>query len=201
MDFTSPATSTAAAATTTTFEPPAAAVVVAGPLSAAAWRQLPFPRFAAATSTAPPCRSPPSPPAAAAAAALKRTAMAAARQGPPGAGADAAVEDRMDLLWEDFNEELARGGSCRVGVAAGLARGLWPESSDYSSDAESEPAAARGCAPVLRPSSRAGAVRHCRRRAGTWALLMRIFRRLFVVEKTVVSRRQRHRAAAKARAR
>lgn len=187
MDFTSPAATSTAAAATTTFEPPAAAVVVAGPLSAAAWRQLPFPPFAAASSTAPtpPCRSPPSPPAAAAA--LKRTAMAAARQGPAGAGADAAVEDRMDLLWEDFNEELARG--------------LWPESSDYSSDAESEPAAARGCAPVLRPSSRAGAVRHCRRRAGTWALLMRIFRRLFVVEKTVVSRRQRHRAAAKARAR
>lgn len=186
MDFTSPATSTAAAATTTTtFEPPAAAVVVAGPLSAAAWRQLPFPRFAAATSTAPPCRSPPSPPAAAAA--LKRTAMAAARQGPAGAGADAAVEDRMDLLWEDFNEELARGGSCRVGVAAGLARGLWPESSDYSSDAESELAAARGCAPALRPSSRAGAARHCRRRAGTWVLLIRIFRRLFVIEKTVAA--------------
>lgn len=163
MDFTSPATSTAAAATTT-FEPAAAAVVVAGPLSAAAWRQLPFPPFAAATSTAPPCRSPPSPPAAAAAA-LKRTAMAAARQ--------AAVEDRMDLLWEDFNEELARG--------------LWPESSDYSSDAESEPAAARGCAPALRPSSRAGAARHCRRRAGTWVLLIRIFRRLFVIEKTVAA--------------
>lgn len=196
MDFTSPATSTAAAATTTTtFEPPAAAVVVAGPLSAAAWRQLPFPRFAAATSTAPPCRSPPSPPAAAAA--LKRTAMAAARQGPAGAGADAAVEDRMDLLWEDFNEELARGGfCCRAAAAGGGGGGPWPPS-----DSESEPAAARGCAPVLRPSSRAGAVRHCRRRAGTWALLMRIFRRLFVVEKTVVSRRQRHRAAAKARAR
>jgi hypothetical protein len=173
MDFTSPAATSTAAAATTTFEPPAAAVVVAGPLSAAAWRQLPFPPFAAASSTAPtpPCRSPPSPPAAAAA--LKRTAMAAARQGPAGAGADAAVEDRMDLLWEDFNEELARG--------------LWPESSDYSSDAESEPAAARGCAPALRPSSRAGAARHCRRRAGTWVLLIRIFRRLFVIEKTVAA--------------
>lgn len=172
MDFTSPAATSTAAAATTTFEPPAAAVVVAGPLSAAAWRQLPFPLFAAASSTAPPCRSPPSPPAAAAAA-LKRTAMAAARQGSAGAGADAAVEDRMDLLWEDFNEELARG--------------LWPESSDYSSDAESEPAAARGCAPALRPSSRAGAARHCRRRAGTWVLLIRIFRRLFVIEKTVAA--------------
>jgi hypothetical protein len=134
---------------------------------------------------------------------------AAAQQGPtPGEGGDAAavaeVEDRMDLLWEDFNEELARGGrgSFRARDAAGglqQARDLW---SSGSSDAESssEPAAARGCAPVLRPSSRAtGAVRHCRRRAGTWVLLMRIFRRLFVIEKTVsasaAAARRQHAAA------
>jgi len=114
------------------------------------------------------------------------------------------VEDRMDLLWEDFNEELAR-SCCRARAAGGglqQARDLW---SSGSSDAESsEPAAARGCAPVLRPSSRAGgAVRHCRRRAGTWVLLMRIFRRLFVIEKTVsasAAAARRQHAAATARA-
>jgi len=128
---------------------------------------------------------------------------AAVQQGPTGAGGEAAaaaavaeVEDRMDLLWEDFNEELARAGGLQQ------ARDLC---SSGSSDAESsEPAAARGCAPVLRPSSRAaGAVRHCRRRAGTWVLLMRIFRRLFVIEKTVsasAAAARRQHAAATARA-
>jgi hypothetical protein len=187
MDLTFPATSTAPP------EPPAA---VAGPLpaAAAACRELPSPRFAVVARSPPPL-SPPPPPAAAPPPVTSGGAPTLTAVAPPaGAGGDATEEDRMDLLWEDFNEELARAGSCCCRAAAG--GGPWP-----ASDSESEPAAARGCAPVLRPSSRAGAVRHCRRRAGTWALLMRIFRRLFVVEKTVVSRRQRHRAAAKARAR
>ncbi|XP_066350538.1 uncharacterized protein [Miscanthus floridulus] len=199
--------------------------VVAGPLPASACRQLPFHRFAAASSSPPPWfPSSPSPTAATGAPpvttrsrALTLTSMPAAAQQqqgpPPGAGGDTAaaaaaaavaeVEDRMDLLWEDFNEELARGGRgscCRAGNAGG---GL-QQASDLWSSGSSEPAAARGCAPVLRPSSRAGgAVRHCRRRAGTWVLLMRIFTRLFVIEKTVsasAAAARRQHAAATARA-
>ncbi|XP_062225692.1 uncharacterized protein LOC133924257 [Phragmites australis] len=110
-------------------------------------------------------------------------AMAEEEQRPeaPKVGGEAAadeVEDRMDLLWEDFNEEL--GGSC--------CDGLEPS----SSDAESERFAPHGCAPVLRPSSRAGGAGHYRRRAGSWVLLMRIFRRLFVIDKTISAAARQH---------
>ncbi|RLM75185.1 vasodilator-stimulated phosphoprotein-like [Panicum miliaceum] len=191
MDFAFPATTTAAAAT--------------------AAEELPFPRFAAAS---PPCFPPPAP---ALAEAGRAAAAVMAEEGPrapgkrtgAGAGADdaasaaaaAEVEDRMDLLWEDFNEELAlarrrargRGGSWRERGEGLLVLEAGPWSSPSSpSDAGSEPAGRVGCAPVLRPSSRAaGGARHCRRRAGSWVLLMRIFRRLFVIDKTISVARQR----------
>lgn len=103
-----------------------------------------------------------------------------------GAGAG---EEKMDMLWENFNEELEalrRGGSCSK-AAYGL---------DELSDTESEAAErGRGCAPMLRASSRAGGTgRYYRRTGGSWVLLMRIFKRLFVVEKTV-SAASRHRRA------
>ncbi|PAN38209.1 hypothetical protein PAHAL_7G154700 [Panicum hallii] len=187
MDFAFPATTTAAAATTTAPE------------------EIPFPRFAAAL----PPRLPPSPPAAAADAMAEEGPRAPEMKAGAGAGGDdaasaaaaAEVEDRMDLLWEDFNEELAlarrrargRGGSWRErgeGLLV-LEAGPWSEPSSPS-DAGSEPAGRVGCAPVLRPSSRAaGGARHYRRRAGSWVLLMRIFRRLFVIDKTISVARQR----------
>ena len=131
-----------------------------------------------------------------------------AEEGPRAPGGDdvaaavaAEAEDRMDLLWEDFNEELAlarrrargRGGGSWRGRGDGQllvleAAGPWSS----PSDAGSEPAGRVGCAPVLRPSSRAaGGARHYRRRAGSWVLLVRIFRRLFVIDKTISVARQR----------
>ena len=93
------------------------------------------------------------------------------------AGADG--EDKMDMLWENFNEELRRAGSCSKTAACGL---------DELSDTESEAGErGRGCAPMLRASSRAGATGQYYRRSGSWVLLMRIFKRLFVVEKTTIS--------------
>ncbi|KAF7001851.1 hypothetical protein CFC21_017432 [Triticum aestivum] len=107
-------------------------------------------------------------------------------------GADG--EDKMDKLWENFNEELEalrRAGSCPKKTAA--ACGL-----DELSDTESEAGErGRGCAPMLRASSRAGATGQYYRRSGSWVLLMRIFKRLFVVEKTAVSAaHRRHKANA-----
>uniref|UniRef100_A0A0D9ZL04 Uncharacterized protein n=1 Tax=Oryza glumipatula TaxID=40148 RepID=A0A0D9ZL04_9ORYZ len=117
--------------------------------------------------------------------------------GGGGAGRDA--EEKMDLLWENFNEELhhqalhQRVGSCpRADARAAAAAAGMMELSPETSDAESEPAAAAalrghvGCAPMLRPSSRAGAGGY-RRTATSWVLLMKIFRRLFVIEKTISS--------------
>ncbi|CAL5067854.1 unnamed protein product [Urochloa decumbens] len=203
MEFTFPATTT----TTTTPEQLPPATAGPAPLPAAC-RQLPLPRLTAAR----PPWFPPSPPPAVPTRATAAVVMPeeeppenTAGTGPGGdaaaasAAAEAELEERMDMLWEDFNEELssslaarrrarARGGSWRDD------RGLegpssWSEEepSPAASEAESEPAAARaGCGPLLRPSARAAAgARHCRRRAGRWVLLMRIFRRLFVVEKTI----------------
>uniref|UniRef100_A0A0E0P9F5 Uncharacterized protein n=1 Tax=Oryza rufipogon TaxID=4529 RepID=A0A0E0P9F5_ORYRU len=113
-----------------------------------------------------------------------------------GGGAARDKEEKMDQLWENFNEELRqalhqRVGSCpRADARAAAAAGM--ELSPETSDAESEPAAAAalrghiGCAPMLRPSSRAGAGGY-RRTATSWVLLMKIFRRLFVIEKTISS--------------
>jgi len=145
-----------------------------------------------------------------------------------------ADAERMDKLWESFNEDLVlrhRDRGRRSKSAAGInikvsraAAGLddpadddrWclcnysPPSSgadddDESSDQEtsaSSPAEQRrgyGCAPtMLRASSRAGGAgqfcaasssRAGRRRRGRgaaagWALLLRLFRRLFAVDKT-----------------
>lgn len=106
------------------------------------------------------------------------------------AGADG--EDKMDMLWENFNEELKalrRAGSCSKTAACGL---------DELSDTESEAGErGRGCAPMLRASSRAGGTGQYYRRSGSWVLLMRIFKRLFVVEKTTISAaHRRHKAKA-----
>ncbi|KAL5213611.1 hypothetical protein ABZP36_002763 [Zizania latifolia] len=106
-----------------------------------------------------------------------------------GGAAAADDEEKMDLLWENFNEELAvqrhRVGSFPRSEAAAPAAGL--ELSE--SDTESEPAAllrGHGCAPMLLASSRAGATGHYRR-TSSWLLLMKIFKRLFVIEKTISS--------------
>uniref|UniRef100_A0ACD5UQN9 Uncharacterized protein n=1 Tax=Avena sativa TaxID=4498 RepID=A0ACD5UQN9_AVESA len=103
-------------------------------------------------------------------------------------------EEKMDMLWENFNEELEalrRTGSYSKAAAAAAACEL----SDTDSEAEER---GRGCAPVLRASSRAGGTgQYYRRTGGSWVLLMRIFKRLFVVEKTVsaASRRRQAKAA------
>jgi hypothetical protein len=97
------------------------------------------------------------------------------------------LEGRMDLLWEDFffNEELL----AKRRAAGGGSGPCYPQSSDGE---ESDSAPGRGalaaCFPVLRPSPRAGGAGHYRRRAGSWVLLMRIFRSLFVIDKTVSPR-------------
>lgn len=106
------------------------------------------------------------------------------------AGADG--EDKMDMLWENFNEELEalrRAGSCSKKTAAcGL---------DELSDTESEAGErGRGCAPMLWASSRAGGTGQYYRRSGSWVLLMRIFKRLFVVEKTISAAHRRRKAKA-----
>uniref|UniRef100_A0A0A9C176 Uncharacterized protein n=1 Tax=Arundo donax TaxID=35708 RepID=A0A0A9C176_ARUDO len=173
-DFTFPATTAAAA--TTAPEP-------AGPGPRC---RLRFPHVAAE-----PLWFPPSPTAADAMAEEAEPRPVAAKAGGEAASADEVVEDRMDLLWEDFNEELALRRAGRGSCSRAAAGGLEPSS---ESDAESEPAgrAQYGCAPVLRPSSRAGGAGHYRRRAGSWVLLMRIFRRLFVIEKTISAAARQH---------
>ncbi|KAJ1279492.1 hypothetical protein BS78_04G161000 [Paspalum vaginatum] len=106
-----------------------------------------------------------------------------------------ADAERMDKLWESFNEDPDRWFLC--------------DCSQSTDGAESEegtcasPAArcGYGCAPaMLRASSRAGgAGQFCRRRgsprrrgaAAGWALLLRLFRRLFTVDKTSSSRSPR----------
>ncbi|RCV06801.1 hypothetical protein SETIT_1G192700v2 [Setaria italica] len=128
----------------------------------------------------------------------------------------AAVADaeRMDKLWESFNEELLllrRHARSKSAAAAGHpAGGLGPAADRWylcnypPSDAESEETAASspaerrgyGCAPtMLRASSRAGGAgqfcggssssspRGGRGAAAGWALLLRLFRRLFAVDK------------------
>ncbi|CAN6228168.1 unnamed protein product [Urochloa humidicola] len=224
MDFTFPATTTA----TPDLPPPAAAASCPAPPSAC--RPRPLPRFAAARPPWFPS-SPPSPLSSRATAAVTMP-QEEPRPPPPeksaghadaaASAAEAELEERMDMLWEDFNEELSqhaarrrprarpRGGSWRDdrGGGDGLAfegRPWSEEPASLGSDAESEePAAARGvgCGPVLRPSARAAAgARHCRRRAGRWVLLMRIFRRLFVVEKTISAVARQRSTASTTRAR
>ncbi|CAD6250701.1 unnamed protein product [Miscanthus lutarioriparius] len=158
---------------------------------------------------------------------------------PPKQRAAAAADaERMDKLWESFNEDLvlrhrdrARRSKSAAGINIKVSRAAaggpddpaddddrWylcnydsPSSGaddDESSDQEtsaSSPAEQRrgyGCAPtMLRASSRAGGAgqfcagsspRARRRRRGRgaaagWALLLRLFRRLFAVDKTAPS--------------
>uniref|UniRef100_A0ACD5UAE9 Uncharacterized protein n=1 Tax=Avena sativa TaxID=4498 RepID=A0ACD5UAE9_AVESA len=90
-------------------------------------------------------------------------------------------EEKMDMLWENFNEELE----------ALRRAGSYSKAAESDTESEAEEERGRGCAPVLRASSRAGGTgRYYRRTGGSWVLLMRIFKRLFVVEKTVSRRRQ-----------
>lgn len=88
-------------------------------------------------------------------------------------------QEKMDMLWENFNEELEALRRCSKQKAAAC---------EVESDTESEERG-RGCAPMpmLQASSRAGGTGQYYRRASSWVLLMRIFRRLFVVEKTFSS--------------
>jgi hypothetical protein len=96
------------------------------------------------------------------------------------------AEDRMDLLWEDFNDDLK------------LPQRRRPDSSDTESEEDTS-----GCAPttMLRASSRAGgAGQFCSRggrpgrggRTTGWTLLLRLFQRLFAVDRTPPSRSPRH---------
>ncbi|OEL24780.1 hypothetical protein BAE44_0014205 [Dichanthelium oligosanthes] len=127
-----------------------------------------------------------------------------------------ADAERMDKLWESFNEELFLLRRARSKSAAATADRTGSNKDwflcNYSpSDAESEETSASspagyGCAPtMLRASSRAGGVgQFCssssprgRRRgssrgggaAAGWALLLRLFRRLFAVDKAPASSR------------
>ena len=96
-------------------------------------------------------------------------------------------EDRMDLLWEGFNDDVK------------LPRRRRPDSPDTESD---ETSTTSGCAPttMLRASSRAGgAGQFCSsNRSGRgsrttgWTLLLRLFQRLFAVDNKPPSRSSRH---------
>ncbi|RLN09830.1 skin secretory protein xP2-like [Panicum miliaceum] len=126
----------------------------------------------------------------------------------------AAVADaeRMDKLWESFNEEpllLRRGRTKPADRPGGNHKDWYLCSYPPSDDAEdsegtsaSSPAERRGygCAPtMLRASSRAGGAgqfcggspRGGRRRgaAAGWALLLRLFRRLLAVDKATAASR------------
>ncbi|PUZ76077.1 hypothetical protein GQ55_1G261800 [Panicum hallii var. hallii] len=127
----------------------------------------------------------------------------------------AAVADaeRMDKLWESFNEELLLLRRPRTKPAADRNKDWYLCSYPPSDDADdsedtsaSSPAERRGygCAPtMLRASSRAGGAgqfcggspRGGRRRGGGrgaaagWALLLRLFRRLFAVDKATTASR------------
>ncbi|KAF0932181.1 hypothetical protein E2562_008712 [Oryza meyeriana var. granulata] len=118
-----------------------------------------------------------------------------------------ADEERMDLLWEDFNDELLL--QLRRQRAAGTSsaddddRSSPPPQPPSDEEETSSPAEQRyGCAPtMLRASSRAGAVGQFygrrgrgRSRATGWELLLRLFRKLFAVDKSSppCHRRRRH---------
>ncbi|XP_040377134.1 uncharacterized protein LOC102720120 [Oryza brachyantha] len=118
----------------------------------------------------------------------------------------AAGEERMDLLWEDFNDELllqlrrlqraGSGGAAGTG-APSLADNDGrhsPPPADEEETSSSPGGGLYGCAPtMLRASSRAGAVGQFyggrgrgggRSRATGWELLLRLFRKLFAVDKS-----------------
>jgi hypothetical protein len=122
------------------------------------------------------------------------------------AAANEEQQERMDLLWESFNEELLllrrqRGrSSSNNGPPEPDDWFLCPLSmsgaeSDEEASAVSSPGRARyGCAPtMLRASSRAGQFYATPRRRGRggggWALLLRLFRRLFAVDDKADPRR------------
>ncbi|KAG8082066.1 hypothetical protein GUJ93_ZPchr0014g47129 [Zizania palustris] len=98
-------------------------------------------------------------------------------------GGAADEEEKMDLLWENFNEELALHGRHHVGSC--------PRSSAAAAGKElPEPAVllrGHACTPMLRASSRAAGTAQYYRRTSSWVLLIKIFRRLFVIEKTISS--------------
>ncbi|KAL5216767.1 hypothetical protein ABZP36_008168 [Zizania latifolia] len=107
--------------------------------------------------------------------------------GAAAGGGAADDEEKMDLLWENFNEELALHGRHRVGSC--------PRSGAAAAGLElPEPAVLlrrHGCAPMLRASSRAAGTAQYYRRTSSWVLLIKIFRRLFVIEKTISSASRR----------
>ncbi|KAG8071019.1 hypothetical protein GUJ93_ZPchr0006g42667 [Zizania palustris] len=123
--------------------------------------------------------------------------------------AAAADEERMDLLWEDFNDELLlqlrRQRAAAVGCPAGTPTPSPGDGRSPPSDEETSmsPGRLHGCAPtMLRASSRAGGVGQfygrrgggrCRSsRATGWDLLLRLFRKLFAVDTSPPSQHHRH---------
>lgn len=141
--------------------------------------------------------------------------------GPAGDDGVAADAERMDKLWESFNEDLLllRRRRSRTSSSRSHPGPLewddppvdrWFLCDDYlppwdaESQATSSPAergGLYGCAPtMLRASSRAGGAgqfcttsTHSRlRRRGGWALLLRLFRRLFAVDKTPTPSQYNH---------
>jgi hypothetical protein len=164
---------TFAAPPATTTNTPAAAAAVPEPSSSAGpaprCRRVRFPDQLVAS----PIWLPPSPlPAANEHAAAEGADPSSGPEKETGAAADVELEDRMDLLWEDFNEELL--AMRRAGGGPG----------PCSSDGEASDSAP-GRIPVLRQAARAVGAGHYRRRAGSWVLLVRIFRRFFVIDKTI----------------
>jgi hypothetical protein len=140
------------------------------------------------------------------AAAAPASAKSGARAKPERPDAPEVQQERMDLLWESFNEELLllrrqRGrSSSNNGPPEPDDWFLCPLSmsgaeSDEEASAVSSPGRARyGCAPtMLRASSRAGQFYATPRRRGRggggWALLLRLFRRLFAVDDKADPRR------------
>jgi hypothetical protein len=93
-----------------------------------------------------------------------------------------AEQERMDQLWESFNEELLLLRQWRAGKQHGPDTDwyLCPSSAADESEASSPGRARHGCAPaMLRASSRAGGAGQFSRRRGRsgggWALLLRLF--------------------------
>jgi hypothetical protein len=146
------------------------------------------------------------------AAAAPASAKSGARAKPERPDAPEVQQERMDLLWESFNEELLllRQRACSSSNNGKRNNGpeaepdelfLCPSStsgaeSEEDASAVSSPGRARyGCAPtMLRASSRAGQfyVTPRRRRSrggGGWTLLLRLFRRLFAVDDKADPRR------------
>uniref|UniRef100_A0A0D9VH14 Uncharacterized protein n=1 Tax=Leersia perrieri TaxID=77586 RepID=A0A0D9VH14_9ORYZ len=112
---------------------------------------------------------------------------------------DMEKSERMDMLWEDFNDELLLQLRRRHHKRDLATPSSSPNDDDGCSLSSPSPSSAgycyQGCAPtMLRASSRAGAVGHLYGRGGDggrrsrpptgWEILLRLFRKLFAVDKS-----------------